>query len=209
MDLDDDIFNAYDDIKLQEILMSSAHKRFGEIAPRITGSISAISSALIIFLILKSSTQLRELSTYHNIMVAMSFFDILASVAMALTHLPMPREGISESVDEYNYQGLRIGNTQTCTAQGYFVSTGTLTAYTFNMSLCIYFACVIYFRMKKEVIRKKIEPLLLFLPPITCISLISVQLFNENLNPTGAWCGVGKCFHYSFFLIFLVCQAIT
>ena len=73
-------------------------------------------------------------------MFGMSIADILSSAGMALTHLPMPRPGMSKAVDAYIYQGLRLGNTQTCTAQGFLIALGIISTYSYNICLCIYYA---------------------------------------------------------------------
>jgi len=73
------------------ILVSSTmlSKKYAAAVPKITGSISAVSSSLIIYLICRSKPKLSTI--YHRIMFCMSVADILASTAMALTTLPMPR----------------------------------------------------------------------------------------------------------------------
>jgi hypothetical protein len=61
---------------------------YAALVPRFTGSLSAVSSALIIYVILRSEARLS--SIYHRIMFGMSLADICGSIAMALTSLPMP-----------------------------------------------------------------------------------------------------------------------
>ena len=90
---------------------------FAAIVPRITGSMSVISSSLIITIILRST---RKLSTvYHRIMFGMSCADILGSIAMSLTTLPMPSEDVPST-----WAGTRLGNVYTCTAQGFLFILG-------------------------------------------------------------------------------------
>ena len=60
----------------------------GILITSISASISAMCSALIIYFILKSSMGIS--SVYHRIVGIMSLGDVLASLAMALTTLPMP-----------------------------------------------------------------------------------------------------------------------
>jgi hypothetical protein len=88
---DDDQVLAY----LKEVATEDLDPRrtsYGAIVPRMTGFLSAISSMLIMYVIVRSS---RGLSTiYHRIMFGMSVFDIFTSVAMGLTTLPMPKDDI-------------------------------------------------------------------------------------------------------------------
>eukprot|EP00551_Chaetoceros_affinis_P006606 CAMPEP_0203667292 /NCGR_PEP_ID=MMETSP0090-20130426/4157_1 /ASSEMBLY_ACC=CAM_ASM_001088 /TAXON_ID=426623 /ORGANISM="Chaetoceros affinis, Strain CCMP159" /LENGTH=677 /DNA_ID=CAMNT_0050531411 /DNA_START=32 /DNA_END=2065 /DNA_ORIENTATION=+ len=168
--------------------ISADRQKFGEIAPRITGSLSVVSSALIIVLVLRSSTRLS--STYHRIMVGLSTTDIICSTAMALTHLPFPRPGLSPCVDQYSYQGLRLGNTQTCTAQGFFLVFGQLSTYAYNAALSIYFACAIYFKLKKKTIQNRVEPVLHLVAVVVPFSLALTPLADENYNPTAEHCAI-------------------
>jgi hypothetical protein len=149
------------------------NEHFGELAPRITGSISVISSALIIYVILRSPNGLSTI--YHRIMFGMSFVDILGSAAIAFTHLAMPRPGISEIIDNYGFEGTRLGNTD-----GY------------NNSLCVYYACIIAFSMHEARVTRKVEPFLHFLPIGSSIGMASIALFYEMYNPTpgSAWCTI-------------------
>ena len=73
------------------------HTPFAAIAPRFSGSLSAIASGLIIVAILKSDTKMK--TVYHRIMFFMSCADISASIAMALTTIPMPQHMSQEIMD--------------------------------------------------------------------------------------------------------------
>eukprot|EP00553_Chaetoceros_curvisetus_P004031 CAMPEP_0204623540 /NCGR_PEP_ID=MMETSP0717-20131115/9275_1 /ASSEMBLY_ACC=CAM_ASM_000666 /TAXON_ID=230516 /ORGANISM="Chaetoceros curvisetus" /LENGTH=81 /DNA_ID=CAMNT_0051638653 /DNA_START=52 /DNA_END=294 /DNA_ORIENTATION=- len=59
--------------------------------PSATGTISALSSILIMSIILRSSKESR-FSSYHIIMFFMSFWDTIASTAIALNTIPMPSD---------------------------------------------------------------------------------------------------------------------
>ena len=149
---------------------------FAATVPKITGSISAVSSSLIIYLIYRSKPKLSTI--YHRIMFGMSVADIMASTAMALTTLPMPRNddpywaetfSIAEDVQDglgtvYWRDQTKLGTRQTCVAQGFFVAIGIIIMFSYNGTLCVYYACAIALRMKEAKIRKKIEPFIHGLP---------------------------------------------
>jgi hypothetical protein len=101
-----------------------------QVAPIFSGSLSAISSTLIIYVILRSQTGLS--SIYHRIMFGMSIADILSSVSIALSTLPMPSFMPQEKDFEYRWTGPRLGNTSTCNAQGFFQTFGILCMFTYN-----------------------------------------------------------------------------
>jgi hypothetical protein len=75
---------------------------YAAVMPRFSGSLSAISSAAIIYVILRSEKGLSGI--YHRIMFGMSTADILGSLAMALTSLPMPSYMFKE--EEFGYHSL-------------------------------------------------------------------------------------------------------
>jgi hypothetical protein len=165
---------------------------FGAVVPRFSGSISFFASGLIIYVIFRSPAKLS--TVYHRIMFGMGIADMLTSLAMALTTIPMPRPNISEVVDSYGFEGSRYGNTGTCTAQGFFFMLGGLGTYLYNGTLCFYYACAIAFTMHESNIKKKVEPLLHLIPVGLGIVITSYPIFTEMYNPTpgSSWCTIRK-----------------
>ena len=89
-------------------------------------------------------------------MFCMSVADIMASTAMALTTLPMPRdddpywEDVDLSREDNSWSGqTKLGTRQTCAAQGFFYSTGFAIMFSYSGSLGVYYVCAIAFRMKE------------------------------------------------------------
>ena len=75
---------------------------------------------------------LRGLSTYHRLLLSMSICDVMSSIAIFFSTWAMPAE------DSHKYW-LASGNTQTCTAQGFFVQLGSVGTILFNVSLSTYY----------------------------------------------------------------------
>eukprot|EP00551_Chaetoceros_affinis_P012770 CAMPEP_0203668240 /NCGR_PEP_ID=MMETSP0090-20130426/4926_1 /ASSEMBLY_ACC=CAM_ASM_001088 /TAXON_ID=426623 /ORGANISM="Chaetoceros affinis, Strain CCMP159" /LENGTH=461 /DNA_ID=CAMNT_0050532635 /DNA_START=337 /DNA_END=1722 /DNA_ORIENTATION=+ len=70
--------------------------------------------------------------------------------------------------DIVNIQGTRLGNTFTCTLQGFLIRYGYLSSDSyFRLGLSFYYACAIGFEMRIETLTKYIEPLI----HTSCISL--------------------------------------
>lgn len=160
---------------------------YAVIAPMIIGSISAVSSALIIIIISRSRSKLSTI--YHRIMMGMSCVDILGSVAMALASIPMPSE-LREGYIDYYWEGPRLGNVGTCQAQGFFFVFGLNGMFFYNAALCFYYACVIAFRMEESTVKLRVEPFL-HIVPIGISLIVSTTLLALDLyNPSGheAWC---------------------
>jgi len=154
---------------------------FAALVPRFTGGLSAISSTLIIYVILRSQTRLS--SIYHRIMFGMSLADICGSTAMALTSLPMPSYMPEELAIGYSWAGTRLGNEYTCNAQGFFQTFGMISMYAYNGMLCVYYACAIAFAMRELKIKKYVEPILHGFPLVLGLGLAIPPLFFELYNP--------------------------
>ena len=173
---------------------------FAALAPRISGSISAVSSSIIIFLIFRSKAGMTTI--YHRLMFGMSLADIMSSTAMALTTLPMPRNddpiwfsgAYDLAGDELNniwwFGQTKIGNVHTCAAQGFFVSTGILGNFFYNGMLCLYYACTIAFKMQERDIRKKVEPFMHGVPLLLAIASAIPAFMYNFYNPISndPWC---------------------
>ena len=181
------------------------------IAPRITGSLSALSSSILIYLIMRSDTKFSTI--YHRIMFGSCIGDIIYSLAIALTTLPMPRDLSPYNFGSDFWQGIRLGNQQTCTAQGFFYWFGVTMMFSYSASLCTYYACVLFFKMKEENIVKYVERFLLRPGPIILALGISVPpLFTRDYGPSQqeAWCTSTKSWFdiyvmvsVSFFLVYI------
>jgi hypothetical protein len=152
------------------------------IIPTVSGSISFISSMLIIYVILKSPKVVFS-TPYHRIMLGMSIGDCFMSLAIALTTIPMPKDVI------YPFAQSSYGNTHTCNVQAYAFIGGCGTALGLSVVLYIYYGCSLVFHAKDVTFRKWVET-----PAFTVIVLLSISpLFyynREQMNPSpsSVWC---------------------
>ena len=108
--------------------------------PRVMAILSIIGSSVIIFDILHHRQ--RRAKMFGQLMVLLSSFDLLASIAYSLTSLPTPAE-------DYVY-GSR-GTYTACQIQGFFIAMGGVACYT-NVSLAFYY----YFMLVRGWSEKKI-----------------------------------------------------
>lgn len=113
-------------------------------APRISASISIISSCVNSYLIRQS---LAKLSTiYHRIMLGISSASLLASVAIGFSTVPMP-------ADFSGYDsGRKVGNTDTCRAQGFFVTFKLYTMFAYNLRYVCTTLVWFPFKWKKRIL---------------------------------------------------------
>ncbi len=153
-----------------------------------SGSISTASSLLVISIILRSRTKLS--SSYHKIMFSLSCWDILSSVAIALTTLPMSKDVL----DFYDFKGAVLGNAGTCTAQGFAITAGQAFAILSNVTLNIYYVCTIRFKMRDQTVKKKLLPIMFGIScliglPI-CLTPLTMGLYNPR--PFEPYCYIGS-----------------
>ena len=146
------------------------------IVPKITGSLSIMGSSYIIFDCVRGlRSGKRDRNTYRRLMVGISVVDITMSICFFLSTWPMPRG------TPFTY-GAR-GNTQTCTAQGFFAQIG-VSSVMYTVSLSTYYLLVIRYGWPESRI-VKVEPFLHAIPLVfgfaTMIAGLPLQLYNYGL----------------------------
>ena len=139
-----------------------------------SGFISAASSALIIYIVLKSKQKLS--TTYHRIMTIMSVFDFIASLTASLSTIPMSKDVI------YKFDGPTLGNDSTCKAQGYIINLGAGVCAGLNLCLAWYYVFSITLQVKTETIRKRLEPIFYILSASIGIFVPTLFLSLDFLN---------------------------
>mmetsp|Transcript_27541 Transcript_27541/g.32129 ORF Transcript_27541/g.32129 Transcript_27541/m.32129 type:complete len:545 (+) Transcript_27541:525-2159(+) len=149
----------------------------GIITVRVTASISVVASILIIFLIFKSSSKLS--TTYHRLVFGMSVADCIGSTSIALNTLPMPNEMIYQQ-----FQSVQLGNSATCSAQGFLFMSGSMATFFFNTCLCIYYLCAIRYTLSEDVIKKRIEPYMYLVSITAPIIISSILLYFDFFVPS-------------------------
>ena len=115
------------------------------------------------------SNKERRVRVFNQLMVQLSIFDMIGSIAYALTSLPIPAE--------YFYYG-SYGNDATCTTQGFFIQVGTISCYT-NVSLAVYYYLVIQLGFSETAV-KKVRIWLLILPIVVGMIFALAGKFTYN-----------------------------
>ena len=124
----------------------------GYILPTITSFISFLSSLTIVVFILRS----RSNTVYHRIIFLISIFDMISSIAVSLSTLPLP----PESHLIYPFKGPSFGSVLACEIQGLVYTTGFAMVLLLGTVLNIYYVCKLVYNMEDAVFRKRIEPIL-------------------------------------------------
>ena len=130
-----------------------------------SASLSTISSVIIVTTICRS--QVRFSSVYNRIILGMSLFDIIGSVSVALTTVPMP-------VDQMYPFSHTYGTVSTCAAQGFLITLACGVTLLYSAGLGFFHLCLINFKVNDESIRKFVEPTIhvisLTIPISFCVS---------------------------------------
>mmetsp|Transcript_5275 Transcript_5275/g.10059 ORF Transcript_5275/g.10059 Transcript_5275/m.10059 type:complete len:569 (+) Transcript_5275:310-2016(+) len=165
-----------------------------------TGSISTISSALIMIVILRSHSKL--LSTYHRIMFFMSFCDFVSSFAIALVTVPMPRDVM------FPFELPSYGNPTTCAIQGFLAYIGGILAIFGNCTLSLYYLCNLRYKLKDKTLNKYLLPITFVLSIVFSVGPGVILWSNDLINPQvyDAYCKTGAYPYNCIFRENVECQ---
>jgi len=154
------------------------------IIPIVTGALSAIGSFVILNIILQSTSKLG--TTHHRIMASMSVFDIIASICMALSTLPMPSD------TAFRNGRPMWGNKTTCQIQGFLIVLGISGGAFLYSCLAWYMVCKITFRMDDYKIGRKIEPYIMIVAIALALSGTIFFLEQDLINASSfnSFCSV-------------------
>ena len=145
------------------------------VIPTVTGSLSFLSSFAIVVFVIRS----RSNTVYHRILFVMSLFDMMSSLAIALTTLPMPSDV------SYPYSGPSYGTVKTCEAQGFAYLIGGAMTLCMNSVLNIYYLCTLRYNMSEKVFSRYIEPALYIFAIISSLPIVvSLVLQKDLFNPS-------------------------
>jgi hypothetical protein len=178
------------------------YDEFAAVAPRFSGGASFISSHCIIYIIYRSKAKFS--TVYHRIMFAMSVADIISSLAMGLTTIPMPKDWVDPrpyNAIPYDWAGIRLGNALACKVQGFCIVFGYTVMFSYNGWLCVYYACSIALKVKE----KSLELLVFHLLPLSQGIFVALPaLLFDGYNPNGyeqAWCTLRTFSEYPHFSV--------
>lgn len=149
------------------------------------GVLSIIGSSLIIYMEMmrkEGPTRSPRRPTYHRFLLAMSFYKISQAIWASI--------GIA-AVPKWSGGYGAIGNTRTCSAQGFF-TTMSLAELIYNAGLSVYYVAVIRYGMKDQMVAHRLEPIVHVLAFVEPVSLgiigLSMTIYNPPFLPElGCW----------------------
>ena len=165
----------------EERFLAKYKKKTLAIIPKVTGAISFICSAYLVYHILKSKK--RRQKTYERLICGLSLGDMITSFfGFFLSTWPMP-------VDTFLSWGAS-GTNGTCEAQGFLFQLGILATPLYNVMLASFYLLTVTFGWKEDKM-KKIEWLFHLIPWAsglgTAIAGLMLGLFNPSTRGSICW----------------------
>eukprot|EP01083_Nonionella_stella_P065491 171655_1 len=143
----------------------------------ISGTLSALSSILIMSIILRTQSKLS--STYHLIMFFMSFWDTIGSIAVALTTIPMP----SDVGMVYDFEFKSYGTASTCEAQAIISGIARFLIMASNCALNLFYISTIRYHVAEEKFKWRALPIIFLVGCSIIAYLVVIEINSEYLNP--------------------------
>ena len=140
------------------------------IIPRVTGGFSTIGSSLIMYMILSEKQKLKR--TYYRLMLGISIFDFISSVAYLFGTMMLPKGST----------WLATGNDNTCTMQGAMFQIGLGVMY-YNSALMLYYLLRIRYGFSEDWIKNSVEIWMhfvsLFIILASTVTGLSLRVYNQ------------------------------
>ena len=128
-----EVVEAVEDVKpysMEELIIEYENERevqkLTRLVTSVTAVISMISSFIVIWMIRRSHVGLS--STYHRLLLGLCISDIIFSISMSFLGIWAPSE-----LSYYHW--IAMGNTNTCTIQGFIFMLGTCMGQFYTCSL--------------------------------------------------------------------------
>ena len=164
-----------------------------------TGSLSALSSSLILYMMWSDREFKLKDKPNNRILFCMSIVDLVQSIAYALHTLPLPASsGLYHA----------IGNSYTCAIQRFIFQLG-LAVPAYNASLCIWYLMVIKYNMSHTDFARKVEPYCHAYSIFVPLSLACIASAVDNFQQRNTVCWVDGGPRFSrLFRIFCAVQVL-
>ena len=149
----------------------SPHFHNSLLTKRIFSIVSILGSLFILQDVLLEPR--RRVRTYYQLLLGISIFDLVGSIAHLIGPLALPSySGVEEA----------IGNDATCTAQGFFVHLGQTSMY-FNLALAVYFWLMICRNWKEKLFRRIRFPIYLVILVVgVALSFAGIPFYEYGIN---------------------------
>ena len=152
------------------------------IIPHVSGPLSVIGSASIVYDILRDRKN-KVKRPYYRIMLVMSIVDGLSSSALAFSTLPIP----AGTVGVYG----AVGTTQSCTTQGFFIQLMMISPL-YNLILSTYYLLLGKYHMSEEEIARRYEKNMHVAAITIGVGFAILGLPLKLYNNANLWCWIAS-----------------
>jgi hypothetical protein len=173
---------SFSDDVYRDQLYTELQSRILVTVPRVTGVLSILGSAAIIYIITQDwKKKLRKV--YHRLLLAYSIFDVVCSLNYALSSVVVPK-------DTPGVWGAS-GTISTCEASG-FIMHFTFTVAVYATFICVYYLLLLKYGIRERTIAHRIEPAVHALAIMYPMAMGGIAIQKDLYNPANI--SVGFCF---------------
>lgn len=148
--------------------------------------LSILGSSLIIFMVLRRTRNDLPQSFQNRLLLPMSVFDIIGSIGLAFSSMPVPRGS------DCTYGA--IGNKATCITQGFMLTLHCVVPM-YNTMLCVYYLLAVKYRVKDETFLKY-EALMHIVSIGPAVSAAIIAAANNLFNNYSIFCWLAESNKY-------------
>ena len=141
-----------------------------------SGLVSAISSSTIIVMVLISKRKFGD--PYRRMICGISLFDIFASFALVFK--------MFKTTPEQPNSWIALGNQTSCDVLGFMHYAGVNGALFYNVSLNIYYVCLVKYNLTAHYYVTRVEPYLHVVPIAWAFITSSILVGKKYMNPAYA-----------------------
>jgi hypothetical protein len=164
--------NPFQRTKAQEMTIA--------IVPKFTGTISVLSSSVMVYMILRSDIKLG--TPFRRLIFAMCIIDIIQSGLAILSTWPSPH-------DTPGIWGA-LGNRTSCSITGFLFTYVSNVAQLYMCSLCVHYLYFVQYNIRQGTFRRKIEPFLHIIPNFFSLSIAGYLLMTKHINQADVVCWI-------------------
>lgn len=162
--------------------LSATQKTILAFLPIPSAILSIIGSSVIIYMAYLSKKS-RSWTPYNRLLVAMSIYDIISSIALASAAFMNDKETSNKA--------WAMGNDSTCSTIG-FLNQISYSGTLYNAALSYYFLFTARFGMKNDLVARRIEPTMHVIsvgfPMITGFVGLYLGVYSESEVSGQSWC---------------------
>lgn len=127
--------------------------------------------------------------TYHRTMLCLCISDMITSLSIALTTIPMPKD----VHNIYSFDGKSYGSPATCELQAFSYVMGSQLSFCASCFLTLYYLLTIRYQISRRIMTKYIEPCGLLVSLSLSVIYPVDKLRKEMFNPLPfiSWCAEG------------------